>query len=124
MTKDSKLILPESSKGGSKPANIDRAAEGVIKDISTGYYGTWWIVRHPVKTILYLLGSVGAIATVICLFNFALGFTPGNSFGILKPIRADVGAWGSRAAEETKTGTDRARETVDQFREKDEEEEK
>lgn len=96
-----------------KKRDWDRHAEGVIGEISSGYYTTWWIVRHPFKTMLRSLGVVGAIATLICLWNFVLGFAPGQSFGVLKPINADVGEWGSRASETAQNGRDKARQAME-----------
>lgn len=90
------------SSGSNLPA-MDHKAKSAIGEIATGYYLWWWCITHPVKLLLYSIGGVGAIATVIMLLNFGISLAAGDGPSVIRPIRrADVGAWGDRAGRNTR----------------------
>jgi hypothetical protein len=101
---------PIRSSGGGENA-LDEKAKGVITNISMGYWGSWWVVRHPLKALQYSVGVVGAAATFILLWNMIISFAVGDGFSVFRPIRSgDVSDWGTRAGETARQKTDEIRQ--------------
>jgi hypothetical protein len=87
----------------SRQPDFDGAAKSTIGEISTGYYLIWWCMTHPKKLILYSVGGVGAIATLIVLINFGISLAVGDGPSVIRPLRsADVGEWGDKAGRSTR----------------------
>lgn len=103
------------SSGGGGNAAIDEKAKSVITNISMGYWGSWWVVRHPLKALQYSVGVVGAACTVVFLWNLMISFAVGDGFYVFRPIRsADVSDWGSRAGENARSKVDELRQQTQQ----------
>lgn len=105
---------PIRSSGGGGNA-LDEKAKGVITNISMGYWGSWWVVRHPLKALQYSIGVVGALCTGIFLWNTIISFAVGDGFYVFRPIRSsNVGDWGTRAGENARVKMDELRRQTEQ----------
>ncbi|NEQ47838.1 MAG: hypothetical protein F6K00_31650 [Leptolyngbya sp. SIOISBB] len=79
--------------------------QSFVSEISTGFYGVWWALTHPSKTLLRSLGVVGGMAASWFLVSGVAHLLVGNP-GSAEVRAGDVGSWGRAAADVARQPTE------------------
>jgi|GEM_PF-3527625 len=85
--------------------------QSFVGEISTGFYGVWWAVTHPSKTLLRGLGVVGGMAASWFLISGVAHLLVGNP-GSAELKAGDVGSWGRAAADVARQPTENVAATI------------
>jgi len=85
--------------------------QSFVGEISTGFYGVWWAVTHPSKTLLRGLGVVGGMAASWFLIAGVAHLLVGNP-GSAELKAGDVGSWGRAAADVARQQTENVAATI------------
>jgi len=85
--------------------------QSFVWEISTGFYGVWWAVTHPSKTLLRGLGVVGGMAASWFLISGVAHLLVGNP-GSAELKAGDVGSWGRAAADVARQPTENIAATI------------
>jgi hypothetical protein len=85
--------------------------QSFVSEIATDFYGVWWALTHPSKTLLRSLGVVGGMAASWFLVSGAAHLLVGNP-GTAELKAGDVGSWGRAAADVARQPTENVAATI------------
>ena len=91
--------------------NVTYQRQSFVSEISTGFYGVWWALTHPTKTVLRGLGVVGGMAASWFLISGAAHLLVGTP-GSAEVRTGDVGSWGRAAADVARQPTENVAATI------------